>query len=407
VRTGLAAGYVATLPTLRWAEPRDAYDVVIVGGGGHGLSTAYYLATRHGITNVAVIEADYIASGNTGRNTTIIRANYGLPEAIRFYQHSLEMYQTLEDEVGAAILHQTKGIFWLAHTEMALRTERARCLMNSAVGAKTEMRTPAEIKELVPQIDLTGGGRYPVLGASHHLEAATARHDRVAWAYAAGAAARGVDVIQHTPVTGLLRDGDRVVGVRTARGDIAAGTVLSAVGGRVTALAAQAGVRLPVRTHPLHAFVTNDYAPGFEPIVASTELMCYVSQTERGQMLIGAEFDAQPTYSRQSSFAALRGYAHKVTRILPFLRDLRILRTWAGICDISVDFSPIMGFTGVDGFVVTTGWGTWGFKAIPAGGEAMAELIATGRTPALIEPFGLDRFRTDHAMADQGSAGTR
>ncbi len=407
MRTGLAAGYVATLPTLRWDEPRDAYDVVIVGGGGHGLSTAYYLATRHGITNVAVLEADYIASGNTGRNTTIIRANYGLPEAIRFYKHSLEMYQTLEDEVGAAILHQTKGIFWLAHTEMALRTERARCLMNTAVGAKTEMRTPAEIKELVPQIDLTGGGRYPVLGASHHLEAATARHDRVAWAYAAGAAAKGVQVIQHTPVTGLLRDGGRVVGVRTARGDIAAGTVLSAVGGRVTALAAQAGVRLPIRTHPLHAFVTNDYAPGFDPIVASTELMCYVSQTERGQMLIGAEFDAQPTYSRQSSFAALRGYAHKVTRILPFLRDLRILRTWAGSCDISVDFSPIMGFTGVDGFVVTTGWGTWGFKAIPAGGEAMAELIATGRTPALIEPFGLDRFRTDHAMADQGSAGTR
>jgi sarcosine oxidase subunit beta len=407
VRTGLAAGYVATLPTLRWDEPRDAYDVVIVGGGGHGLSTAYYLATRHGITNVAVLEADYIASGNTGRNTTIIRANYGLPEAIRFYQHSLEMYQTLEDEVGAAILHQTKGIFWLAHTEMALRTERARCLMNTAVGAKTEMRTPAEIKELVPQIDLTGGGRYPVLGASHHLEAATARHDRVAWAYAAGAAAKGVQVIQHTPVTGLLRDGGRVVGVRTARGDIAAGTVLSAVGGRVTALAAQAGVRLPIRTHPLHAFVTNDYAPGFDPIVASTELMCYVSQTERGQMLIGAEFDAQPTYSRQSSYAALRGYAHKITRILPFLRDQRILRTWAGSCDISVDFSPIMGFTGVDGFVVTTGWGTWGFKAIPAGGEAMAELIATGRTPALIEPFGLDRFRTDHAMADQGSAGTR
>jgi sarcosine oxidase subunit beta len=407
VRTGLAAGYVATLPTLRWDEPRDAYDVVIVGGGGHGLATAYYLATRHGITNVAVLEADYIASGNTGRNTTIIRANYGLPEAIRFYQHSLEMYQTLEDEVGAAILHQTKGIFWLAHTEMALRTERARCLMNTAVGAKTEMRTPAEIKELVPQIDLTGGGRYPVLGASHHLEAATARHDRVAWAYAAGASAKGVQVIQHTPVTGLLRDGDRVVGVRTPRGDIAAGTVLSAVGGRVTALAAQAGVRLPIRTHPLHAFVTNDYAPGFEPIVASTELMCYVSQTERGQMLIGAEFDAQPTYSRQSSFAALRGYAHKITRILPFLRDLRILRTWAGSCDISVDFSPIMGFTGVDGFVVTTGWGTWGFKAIPAGGEAMAELIATGRTPGLIEPFGLDRFRTDHAMADQGSAGTR
>ncbi len=153
--------------------------------------------------------------------------------------------------------------------------------------------------------------------------------------------------------------------------------------------------------------MTNDYAQGFGPIVASTELNCYVSQTERGQMLIGAEFDAQPSYSRQSSFAALRGYAHKITRILPFLRDLRILRTWAGICDISVDFSPIMGETGVPGFLVTTGWGTWGFKAIPAGGEAMAELIATGRTPSLIAPFGLDRFRADHAMADQGSAGTR
>jgi sarcosine oxidase subunit beta len=407
MRRGIAAGYVATLPTLRWAEPKDAYDVVIVGGGGHGLSTAYYLATRHGITNVAVIEADYIASGNTGRNTTIIRANYGLPEAIRFYQHSLEMYQTLEWEIGAAILHQTKGIFWLAHTEMAMRTERARALMNTAAGARTVMVTPAEIKELVPQVDLTGGGRYPVLGASHHLEAATARHDRVAWAYAAGAADKGVDVVQHMPVTGLLRDGDRVVGVQAGDRRIAAGVVLSAVGGRVTQMADHAGIRLPIRTHPLHAFVTNDYAQGFGPIVASTELNCYVSQTERGQMLIGAEFDAQPSYSRQSSFAALRGYAHKITRVLPFLRDLRILRTWAGICDISVDFSPIMGETGVPGFLVTTGWGTWGFKAIPAGGEAMAELIATGRTPSLIAPFGLARFRADHAMADQGSAGTR
>jgi sarcosine oxidase subunit beta len=407
MRIGVAAGYVATLPTLRWDEPKDAYDVVIVGGGGHGLSTAYYLATRHGITNVAVLEADYIASGNTGRNTTIIRANYGLPEAIRFYQHSLEMYRDLEDEVGAAILHKTKGIFWIAHTEMAMRTERARAQMNTAAGAKTVMVSPAELKELVPQVDLTGGGRYPVLGASHHLEAATARHDRVAWAYASGASRRGVHVIQHMPVTGLLRDGDRVVGVETPRGPISAGTVVSAVGGRITALAAHAGLRLPIRTHPLHAFVTNDYAQGFSPIVASTELNCYVSQTERGQMLIGAEFDAQPSYSRQSSFAALRGYAYKITRILPFLRDLRILRTWAGICDISVDFSPIMGFTGVDGFLVTTGWGTWGFKAIPAGGEAMAELIATGRTPDLISAFSLDRFRRDHVMADQGSAGTR
>ena len=400
--------HAPTPPPIRWAdEPKPAYDVVIIGGGGHGLSTAYHLATRHGITSVAVVEADYIASGNTGRNTTIIRANYGIPEAIRFYQHSLELYQGLEDETGVDLHHRTKGIVWLAHTEMAMRTERARAAMNQACGAQTFMRTPEELKELVPELDLTGGGRYPVLGGSHHVEGATARHDRVAWAYASGASQRGVDLFQHTAVTGLRLEGERVVGVETTRGPIAAGAVLSAAGGRVTEVAAMAGVRLPVRTHPLHAFVTNDYAPGFPIILASTELACYVSQTERGQMLIGAEFDAQPSYSRQASYAALRSYAYKITRLLPFLGSMRILRQWAGICDISVDFSPIMSATPVDGFYVTTGWGTWGFKAIPAGGEGMAELIASGRPPALIAPFTLDRFARDHALADAGPAGTR
>ncbi len=399
--------HVESLQPILWHEARSSYDVVIVGGGGHGLATAYYLATRHGLTNVAVVEADYIASGNTGRNTTIIRANYAIPEAIRFYRHSQELYASLEAETGAAIFHRTKGHVWIAHTEMGMRTERGRCLMNQAMGVRTELLTPAEVRELVPQIDLTGGGRYPVLGASHHIEAATARHDRVAWAFAAGATARGVHVLQNRPVTGLLRDGDRVVGVETSAGPIRAGIVLSAVGGRVTQLAAMAGVRLPIRTHPLHAFVTNDFAQGLDKIVASTELACYVSQTERGQMLIGAEFDSQPSFSRISSFDALRSYAYKITMLLPFLRSMRILRTWAGLCDISADYSPIMGETGVDGFLITTGWGTWGFKAIPAGGEALAERIATGRTPELIAPFGLERFRRDHVLADQASAGTR
>jgi len=399
--------FVETLLGLEWHEPKKAYDVVIIGGGGHGLATAYYLATRHGITNVAVLESNYIGSGNSGRNTTIIRANYGIPEAIRFYQRSLELYSTLEDETGCWIMHATKGLLWLAHTETSMRAERARCMLNSACGAETVMVSPAEAKTICPELDLSGGGRYPVLGASHHTGAATARHDRVVWAYAQGAMREGVDVLQNTRVIGLLKEGDRVTGVKTANGDISAAIVLSAVGGNVTTIANYAEVRLPVRTHPLQAFVTNGYAQGFGPIISDTELFCYVSQTARGQMLIGAEFDQQPSYSKQSSFNFLQSCSSKVSHLLPFLKKLRIRRQWTGICDVSADFSPIMGHTGVDGLLITTGWGTWGFKAIPAGGSLMAELIATGKTPELLQPFGLDRFARDHALADQGSTGTR
>ncbi len=325
---------------------------------------------------------------------------------MRFYQHSLELYQTLEEELDSWFMHETKGLMWLAHTETQMRAERARSLLNLACGAETVMITPQEAKALCPQLDLSGGGRYPVLGASYHPAAATARHDRVVWAYAQGAMRRGVHVVQHTRVTGLVRDGERVTGVETSAGRISASVVLSAVGGSVSTVAAHAGVRLPIRTHPLQAFVTNGYDFPFAGIVSDTELLCYVSQTERGQMLIGAEYDAQPSYSLRSSFSFLQSSAAKITHLLPFLRDLRILRQWTGICDISADFSPIMGHTGVDGFLVTTGWGTWGFKAIPAGGEQMAQLIATGRAPALIEPFGLERFASDQTMADPGSTGT-
>lgn len=393
--------------TLRWHEPKRSYDVVIIGGGGHGLATAYYLAARHGIANVAVLESRYIGSGNSGRNTAIIRANYGIPEAVRFYQHSVDLYLTLEDELDCWFMHSTKGLIWLAHTETAMRAERARCLLNVACGVETVMITPQEASGLCPQLDLSGGGRYPVLGASYHPDAATARHDRVVWAYAQGAMRHGVHVLQNTEVTGLLRDGARVTGVNTSAGPISAGVVLSAVGGNVSTMAAFADVRLPIRTHPLQAFVTNDYGQAFGPILSDTELLCYVSQTARGEIVIGAEYDRQPSYSLQASFSFLQSCAAKAIHLLPFLRDLRILRQWAGICDISADFSPIMGETGVDGFLVTTGWGTWGFKAIPAGGEQMAELIATGHTPPLLRPFGLERFARDHAMADQGSTGTR
>jgi sarcosine oxidase subunit beta len=244
------------------------------------------------------------------------------------------------------------------------------------------------------------------VGASYHTQGATARHDRVVWAFAEGAMQRGVDIHQGMKVLRLKMSGSQVTGVETETGAISAGLVLSATGGQVTTLASTAGLRLPIRTHPLQAFVTNHYSREFHPIVASAQLLFYVSQTARGEMLMGAEIDRQPSYSYQSNYSFLQGCSLRAMTLLPFLRNLRILRQWTGVCDMSPDYSPIMGKTGIEGYYITTGWGTWGFKAIPAGGEQMAELIATGRTPELIAPFSLDRFARDRVMADRGSAGT-
>ena len=392
---------------LTWQDLRSSYDVVIVGGGGHGLSTAYHLATRHGISNVAVLERGYIGSGNSGRNTTVIRANYGIPEAVRFYQRSVDLYSRLEEETGRWIMHDRKGLLWLVHGVPGTRNERARSIINQGFGADTEYVTASEVGEICPEVDLNaGGGEYRVLGGSYSPHAATARHDRVVWALAEGAMKRGVHVHQRTAVTGLIKSGNRVTGVLTDRGPVSAGVVVSAVGGHVSSLAAMAGVRLPIRTHPLQAFVTNHYARTFRPIVASVDLGFYVSQTARGEMLVGGGIDLQPSYSYRSSYEFLSFCSLSAVTLLPFLRDLKVLRQWTGVCDMPIDMSPIMGRTGVDGFLVTTGWGTWGFKAIPAGGEQMAELIATDRTPELIAPFSLSRFKYDRLMFDPGSTGT-
>lgn len=398
--------YMEKKVRLQWHSPKKSYDVVIIGGGGHGLSTAYYLATRHGLTNVAVLERKYIGGGNSGRNTTIIRANYGVPEAVRFYQRSLELYRGLEAETERDLMHQAKGLLWLAHGEMGARAQKARAKLNRDFGAQTDFVTPAEVKKLVPQIDLSGGGRYPITGASYHHGGATARHDRVNWALAEGANRLGVHIHQGTEVTGMRLEGGKIVAVQTPQGEIGAGRVVCAVGGHVTRVAAMAGVRLPIRTHPLQAYVTNHYEKTFHPIVASQTLLAYVSQTARGEMLMGAEIDRQPCYNYRANQKLIQNCSHRILSLFPFMRKLRVLRQWTGICDMSPDYSPIMGATPVENLALTTGWGTWGFKAIPAGGEAMAEFVATGKTPELISAFGLDRFAKDRPRADRGSAGT-
>ncbi|MFT5240941.1 MAG: sarcosine oxidase subunit beta [Candidatus Promineifilaceae bacterium] len=390
----------------KWHEPKKTYDVIIIGGGGHGLSTAYYLATRHDITDVAVLERSYIGGGNSGRNTTVIRANYGIPEAVKFYQRSVDLYEQLEAETDRWIMHKTQGILWMCHSEAGMIKEHARAAVNRSFGASTDYVTPSEIKDICPQVDISGGGHYPVVGGSYYHAGATARHDRVNWALAEGANRRGVHIHQRTGVTDLIMDKGKVVGVQTNKGPMYAKTVLCAVGGHVTRVAEMAGLRLPIRTHPLQAYVTNHYEHKLNTIVASLDLLFYCSQTPRGEMLMGAEIDRQPSYNNRSGHHFLQSCSFRAMTVLPFLKNLRILRQWTGICDMSPDYSPIIGKTGVDGFLITTGWGTWGFKAIPVDGEQLAQLIATGKTPPLIEPFRLDRFARDRTKADRGSAGT-
>ena len=404
LKYGFSRNYPAERHFPARPELKPRYDVVIIGGGGHGLAAAYYLARDYGITNVAVIEKGYLAGGNTARNTAIIRSNYLTPEGVRFYEESLSLYRALSEEFEFNILYSERGHFTLAHTDAAMRTSRWRAEVNKHLGVDSELIYPDDIRRLCPTLNLAEDVRYPILGALYHPPGAIARHDAVAWGYARGAAALGVEIHTMTEVTGILLGQGRVFGVRTDRGDVQCQSVLQAVAGSSSRVARLAGFRLPIRTIPLQACVSVPLKPFLDQIVVSGSLHVYVSQSSRGELVMGGSTDPYGLYSTRSTLDFKEGLLGHMLELFPFLGDVKILRQWAGMADMTPDFSPVMGLTPVENYYIDSGWGTWGFKATPVCGKRMAETVATGKPPDILEPFRLDRFRDFSQVGEKGAA---
>lgn len=385
-------------------ELRRGYDVVIVGGGGHGVAAAYYLAKDYGITDVAVLDKGYLAGGNTARNTAIIRSNYLTPEGVRFYEESLQLYRDLSQELDYNILYSERGHFTLAHTDAALRTSRWRAEVNKHLGVNSELIYPDEIHRLCPHLNLSDKVRYPILGALYHPPGAIARHDAVAWGYARGATERGVEIHQETEVTGILTEDGRVKGVETNRGTVHCNKLLQAVAGSSSLVAKMAGFRLPIRTIPLQACVSLPLKPFLDQIVVSGSLHVYVSQSARGELVMGGSTDPYGLYSTRSTLDFKESLLGHMLELFPFLGDVKIVRQWAGMADMTPDFSPVMGLTPIENYYIDAGWGTWGFKATPVCGKRMAETVATGKVPAILQPFRLDRFVEFMQVGEKGAA---
>jgi sarcosine oxidase, subunit beta len=390
-----------------WREHdlRRSYDVVIIGGGVHGLATAYYLAANHGIRNIAVLDRGYLGGGGSGRNTAILRSNYLTPEGVRFYDRSLELYRHLAAELNFNVMFSRRGHLTLAHNDSSLRTMRWRAEVNKLSRVDSEVIDTAEVARLVPALDTSSAMRYPILGALYHPPGGIIRHDAVVWGYARAADALGVHLHQQTEVTGIDVDaGSRVTGVRTSRGPISAPVVLNSTAGWSSTVSDLAGVRTPVQTFPLQAAVSEPVRPFLHAVVVSGTLHVYVSQTDRGELVFGASVDPFTSYSMRGSLEFAEGLAAHVLELMPALSKMRLLRQWAGLCDMTPDFSPIMRTTPVEGFYLDVGWGTYGFKAGPVSGEAMAEAIATRATPEIIAAFGLDRFDNGKLVGEKGAA---
>lgn len=381
-----------------------AYDVVIVGAGVHGLATAHYLAANHGIHRVAVIDKGYVGGGNSGRNTAIVRSNYLTPEGVRFYDRSVRLYEDLSAQLNFNVMFSQRGHLTLAHNDSSLRTMRWRAEVNKVEGIDSEVITPSEIKKLVPFMDVSDATRYPILGALYHPPGGTIRHDAVNWGYARSADGRGVEIHQQTEVVAIDTRAGRVTGVTTNRGHIDTPLVVNCTAGWASLISDMVGLDLPIITHPLQAAVTEPVKVFLDAVVVSGTLHVYVSQTDRGELVFGASTDPFASYSMRGSLDFTEELATHVLELMPSIAKVRLLRQWGGLCDMTPDFSPIMGVTPVEGFVVDVGWGTYGFKAGPAAGEAMAQLVATDKVPELIEAFDLARFGENRLVGEKGAA---
>jgi sarcosine oxidase, subunit beta len=388
----------------RPAEPKPSYDVVIVGGGGHGLSTAYYLAKNHGIRDVCVVEKGWLAGGNMARNTTIIRSNYLWDESAAIYEHSLKLWEGLEDELGADLQFSQRGVMNLAHDLGDVRSSVRRVEANRLNGVDAEWLTPEDVQAFCPIMNISPDVRYPVLGATLQRRGGVARHDKVAWGYATAASNLGVDIVEHSEVVGFVRGpGGRVEGVETTQGTIRANRTALVAAGHTSVLAAMVGLRLPLQSHPLQALVSALYEPILDCVVMSNAVHVYVSQADKGELVMGAGIDAYSGYAQRGSFHVIEHQMAAALELFPIFEHASLLRTWAGIVDVCPDASPIVGPTPVDGLFLNCGWGTGGFKATPGSGWAFAELISTGASE-LARPYGLERFTTGALIDEHGAA---
>ena len=385
-------------------ELDDTYDVVIIGAGIHGLATAYYLA-KQGITNIAVVDRWYMGSGGSGRNTAIIRSNYRTPEGIAFYDESVKIYEQLGAELNFNLLFSQHGHMTLAHNDTGVNGLRVRAENNELLGVDSRIIWPDEIQRLVPAMDVGKTSRYPILAALYHPPGGIIRHDAVVWGYARAADRLGVQIHPLTEVQDIDVEHGRVAAVHTSRGIIKTRTVVNATAGWCSTISKMVGVDLPVVTHPLQALVTEPLKPFLDKIIVSATLHLYISQSDRGELVIGEEINPYSSYSSRSTLPFLEQAASHVLELFPCLKEVRILRQWAGLCDMTPDFSPIISTVDeVEGYVVDVGWGTYGFKAGPIAGKMTAELIATGWTPDLIYPFRLSRFREEALVGEKAAA---